>query len=61
LLPPALGQQFAKLGRYSLLVFVLLLLVLPRLSPKADVIGQVVSPIVNAIARFMLGIFRIAV
>src|SRR6476659_5101468 len=24
LLPPALGQQFAKLGRYSLLVFVLL-------------------------------------
>lgn len=61
LLPPAFGQQFAKLGRYSLLVFVLLLLVLPRLSPKADVIGQVVSPIVNAIARFMLGIFRIAV
>src|SRR5205085_6035093 len=42
LLPPALGQQFAKIGRFSLLVFVMLILVLPKLSPKADVIGQVV-------------------
>jgi Zn-dependent protease len=61
LLPPALGQQFAKIGRFSLLVFVMLILVLPKLSPKADVIGQVVSPLVNAIARFFLGIFRIAI
>lgn len=57
LLPPALGHRFARIGRYSLLVFVMLLLVLPRLSPKADVIGQVVSPLVNGIARLFLGIF----
>jgi Zn-dependent protease len=60
LLPPALGQQFAKIGRYSLLVFVMLILVLPKLSPKADVIGQVVSPLVNTIVRFFLGIFGLA-
>jgi Zn-dependent protease len=60
LLPPALGQQFAKIGRFSLLVFVMLILVLPKLSPKADVIGQVVSPLVNTIVRFFLGIFGLA-
>jgi len=60
LLPPAVGQQFAKIGRFSLLVFVMLILVLPKLSPKADVIGQVVSPLVNTIVRFFLGIFGLA-
>jgi len=59
LLPPALGQQFRKISRFSLLVFVMLLLVLPRISPKADVIGQVVSPLVDWIAAAMLGVVGI--
>ena len=45
-----LAAQFHKIGRFSLLVLVLLLLVLPALSPRADVVGRVVSPIVNGIA-----------
>jgi Zn-dependent protease len=57
LLPPALAVQFRKIGRFSLLVFVFLLLVLPAISPKADVIAQVVSPIVDQIARLLSGIF----
>jgi Zn-dependent protease len=57
LLPPPAALQFRKIGRYSLLVMVLLLFVLPRLSPSADVIGRVVSPIVNSIAVAILGIF----
>jgi Zn-dependent protease len=57
LLPPAAALQFRKIGRFSLLVMVLLLLVLPRLSPNADVIGRLVSPIVNSIAVAILGIF----
>lgn len=59
LLPPALGQQFRKIGRFSLLVFVLLLLVLPAISPRADVIGRIVSPIVNWVATVMLGVVGI--
>ena len=57
LLPPALATSFRKIGRYSLLVLVVLLLVLPALSPKADVVGRLVSPIVGGIARLFLGIF----
>lgn len=61
LLPPRLGQQFRKIGRYSLLVFMILLLVLPQISPKADIVGRAVDPIVDTIARFILGIFNIAI
>jgi Zn-dependent protease len=54
LLPPPLAQRFARIGRYSLLVLVVLLLVLPAIG--ADVIGSVVTPIVNSIARALLGL-----
>lgn len=57
LLPPPLAQRFARIGRYSLLVLVVLLLVLPAISPSANVVGRVVSPMVSAIARGFLGIF----
>ena len=59
LLPPPLAMGFRKIGRYSLLVFVMLLLVLPAISPKADVIGRVVSPLVGHIATGMLALFGI--
>jgi Zn-dependent protease len=57
LLPPPLAQSFRKIGRYSLMVLVLLLLVLPAISPSANVVGRVVSPLVDSIARGLLGIF----
>lgn len=57
LLPPSLALPFRKIGSYSLLVFVVLLLILPQISPKADVIARVVSPIVDAITRIFLAIF----
>jgi Zn-dependent protease len=60
LLPPPLARSFGQIGRYSLLVLVLLLLVLPMLSPRLNVVARVVSPIVNALANFILGIFGIA-
>jgi Zn-dependent protease len=60
LLPPSLAVPFGKLARYSLLVFVLLLLVLPALSPRADVVNRVVSPIVNQIARLLFSAFGLA-
>jgi Zn-dependent protease len=58
LLPPALAEPFRKIGRYSLLVLMILLLVLPALG--VNVVGRLVSPIVNALARAFLGIFGLA-
>lgn len=57
LLPPNLAREFRKIGRFSLLVLVVLLLVLPRLSPSADVVGRFVSPLAKSIAAAILGIF----
>jgi len=57
LLPPNLAREFRKIGRFSLLVLIVLLLVLPRLSPSADVVGRFVSPLARSIASAILGIF----
>ena len=61
LLPRSLATPFRNIGRFSLLVFIVLLLVLPAISPKADVIGRVVSPLVDRIAIAMLGLFGLHV
>ena len=57
LLPETLARPFRKIGRYSLLVLVGLLLVLPALAPGADVVARIVSPIVGAVTRLLLGAF----
>jgi Zn-dependent protease len=59
LLPAPLAVGFRKIGRYSLLVFVMLLLVLPAVSPRADVIRRVISPLVEHIAAGMLALFGV--
>jgi Zn-dependent protease len=61
LLPPRLAVSFRKLGRFGLLIFIVLLLVLPALSPDANIVGKVITPIVNGIARFFLGVAGLAV
>ena len=59
LLPRSLAAGFRRIGRYALLVFVVLLLVLPAISPKLDVVGRVVSPLVDHIATGLLGMFGV--
>ena len=59
LLPRPMARNFRKIGRYSLLVFISLLLVLPAISPNADVVGRVVSPIVDGLAYALLWIVGI--
>ena len=44
---PAGACSFRRLGRYSLLVLMILLLVLPAISRSADIVGRLVSPIVD--------------
>jgi Zn-dependent protease len=55
LLPPPLAASFKRLGRYSLLILILLLLILPMLSPELNIVGKAITPIVTAIARLFLG------
>lgn len=57
LLPEPAARRFASVGRYSLLVMVVLLLVLPQFG--LDIVGHIVSPLVEAIARLFLGIFGV--
>jgi Zn-dependent protease len=57
LLPPAAAASFAKVGRYSLLVLIVLLLVLPALG--INIVGHVVSPVVDSITTGLLGLFGI--
>jgi len=59
LLPPSAALQFRKIGRYSLLVMVVLLLVLPALG--VNVVGRAVGPIVRFLANAILGIFGLTV
>jgi Zn-dependent protease len=55
LLPPSAAAAVGRIGRYSLLVLIVLLLVLPQFG--VDIIGRVVSPIVGVLTRLLLGIF----
>jgi Zn-dependent protease len=59
LLPRRQALNYRKIGRYSLLVLIVLLLVLPALSPSADVVGRVISPIVDGVAGALLWIVGI--
>jgi len=56
LLPPSLAKPFGALSRYALLIFIFLLLILPMISPSANIVARLVSPIVEAVARFFLGL-----
>ena len=55
LLPPSAAAAVGRIGRYSLLVLIVLLLVLPQFG--IDIIGRIVSPIVGVLMRLFLGVF----
>ena len=59
LLPPRLANSFASVGRYSLIVLIVLLLVLPMLG--INIVGRLVSPVVDLITTGLLGLFGIQV
>ena len=54
LLPRRAARSFRKIGRYSLLVLVVLLLGLPAVG--IDIAGRVVSPLVDWLAAALLGL-----
>ncbi len=49
LLPHPLAKRYASFGRYGLLLLILLLVVLPMISPELDLIPRLIVPPVRAI------------
>lgn len=56
LLPPPLAERFAGMHRQALLVMILLLVVLPWLSPSLNVVGKLVVPPVRWLAEHYMAI-----
>ena len=56
LLPRSLAPGYRRLGRFSLPILIILLLVLPMLSPNANIVAKAITPVVNALARLFLGV-----
>ena len=52
LLPESASQTYAKLRPFGFPLLLVMLLVLPRISPQLDVIGRVVSPVVNWVGEY---------
>jgi Zn-dependent protease len=59
LLPRAAAIQYGKLARFGFPILLVLLIVLPAISPRADVIRLVIAPIASAVTRFFLGLAQL--
>ncbi|MEO5866702.1 MAG: site-2 protease family protein [Sphingomonas sp.] len=58
LLPRSLARHYAKLGRFAFPVMIALLVLLPAISPRADVVARVVGPIADAVTGMFLALAR---
>lgn len=54
LLPGPLARGYAQLGRVALPIMLILLVVLPTLSPRADIVARAIGPIANALTGGLL-------
>ena len=54
-LPRRSVPAWQRLGRFALPILILLLLVLPLISPELNIVGRIVSPIVMSVAQLFLG------
>jgi Zn-dependent protease len=54
-LPRTMVPAWQRLGRFALPIMLILLVVLPMISPSVNVVGRIISPIVQAVLAFLLG------
>ncbi len=59
LLPRAAAIHYARLARFGLPILLVLLLVLPAISPRLDVVRHAIQPIALAVAGFFLSIAQL--
>jgi Zn-dependent protease len=57
-LPPPLAARYAQLGRYGFLILFVLLVILPTISPGANVVARIIGPVANGVMRLFVGIAR---
>jgi Zn-dependent protease len=60
LLPRPLAARYAKLGRYGFLLLILLLVVMPMVWPRLNIIEWIVVPPFKAVLGFYLGLAGLA-
>ena len=57
LLPRSLVPAWHRVSRFAFPIMIILLLVLPMLSPQANVVARLIGPIADAIVNALLGLF----
>lgn len=55
-LPRSAVPAWQRIGRFAIPVLLILLLVLPMISPELNIVGKLVTPVVEAVARVYLGL-----
>ncbi len=56
LLPRPMVPAWNALGRFGFPIMLVLLVVLPMLSPSANIVGRAIAPVVQGIVAFLLGL-----
>ena len=56
LLPRPLAAQWAKIGRFGILLLILVLVVVPMIFPGADIVGRIVGPPAQAVIGWFLAL-----
>jgi Zn-dependent protease len=59
LLPPRLAAQYAGMHSKAMLIMILLIVVLPMISPSLNIVGYLVSPAVNWLNGLYMGLVGI--
>ena len=59
LLPPRLAAQYAGMHNKALLIMILLIVVLPMISPSLNIVGYLVSPAVMWLNGLYMGLVGI--
>jgi Zn-dependent protease len=57
ILPRPLAVHYAKLSRFGFPVMLFLLVILPTIAPRANVVGRVVGPLADRVVGLLLGLF----
>ena len=60
LLPRSLAVHYSKLARFGFPLLLILLVVVPRIAPGADIVARVVAPIAGAVLGFFLSLAHLA-
>jgi Zn-dependent protease len=53
-LPEALAEPYARIGRYGFLIMIVLLVILPSIAPEANFVARIIGPVADNVARMFV-------